>query len=120
MPRFGMLLTASAVASAMAPACSSQPCGEPGFDVVTGTKPIAAVAVSDVACQGVVPSCVSTADAGACDTYYVLPVATGNCHVDVALGDGTAFATDVKIVHPPGGCPGLYPAVAADSVIEAP
>jgi len=122
MPRFGigMLLSASAVASAMNPGCSSDTCGEQGFVVLAGTETISALSVSDVACQGVTPPCVATSDAGSCAKYYVLPIATGNCHVDVDLGDGTVFSTDVDIVKTTNGCPGFYPSIAADSIIEAP
>jgi hypothetical protein len=115
-----MLLAVSAVASSMLASCSTQVCGEQGFDVVAGADAIADVVVSDVACQGVTPPCVAGGDAGACTTYYVLPIATGNCHVDVDLAKGTTFSTDVKIVHGSDGCAGFYPSVAADAIIEVP
>ena len=100
--------------------CADQVCGEQGFDVVATTDPIAQVVASDVACLGVTPPCIASDDAGACTRFYVLPNDTGNCHVDVFLEKGTTFSTDVKIVRGSGSCPGFYPAVAADSIIEVP
>lgn len=88
--------------------------------VTAPTEQIIDVLASDVACTGVVPMCQSQDDAGTCTKYYVLPNATGNCHIDVNLEKGTRFSADVKIINGPQGCPGFYPAVAADSNIEAP
>jgi len=116
----GTIFAASAVASSMLCSCSSPSCGEPGFELIEGSETITGVSVSDVACIDVTPSCLDDDDAGACATYYVLPVATGNCHVDVDLASGTTFATDVKIVRGAGGCAGFYPSLASDAVIEAP
>lgn len=122
MPRFGlgMLSAGSAVAPAMLLSCSPLACSVQGFVVETQTETIGALTVSDVACDGVTPPCQATDDAGACSVFQVLPVATGNCHVDVALANGTTFSTDVKIVHGSTGCSGFYPAISADSVIEVP
>jgi hypothetical protein len=117
----GMLFATSAVASSMLLSCSSPPCGDAGFYLVSTTDPIASVTVSDVACQGVTPPCLASDDAGTCTKYWVLPIATGNCHVEVSLAKGTVFGTDVKINHGNGSCnAGLYPAVSADSIIEVP
>ena len=88
--------------------------------MVAGTETIIDVVTSDVACIGVTPSCVATDDAGACTKYWVLPNDTGNCHVDVDLGNGTRFSADVKIGHGSGSCTGFYPTIAADSIIEVP
>ena len=100
--------------------CSSPVCGEPGFDLVATTDAIVDVALSDVACAGVTASCTETDDGGACTTYYVLPTATGNCHVDVHLAKGTTFSADVKINRGTTDCPGFYPASAADAMIQVP
>jgi hypothetical protein len=119
--RTGMLFATSAVASSMlASSCSDPPCGQEGFDVVAGTEAVLDVLVSDVACNGVVPSCIASDDAGACTKWWVLPNDTGNCHVDVDLGNGTRFSADVKIGHGSGSCTGFYPSIAADSIIEVP
>lgn len=115
-----MLFLASTVACSMTASCADQVCGEQGFDVETSSETIVDVVASDVACLGVTPVCVASDDAGACDTYYVVPTDTGNCHVDVHLAKGTTFSADVKIVRGVSGCPGFFPAVAADSVIEVP
>ncbi len=104
----------------MVMSCSDAPCGQQGFDVVATTDPILDVAVSDVACQNVNASCVASDDAGTCTKYWVLPIATGNCHVDVDLVSGTRFSADVKISHGQGSCTGFYPSIAADAIIEVP
>ncbi len=75
---------------------------------------------SDVACNGVVPTCQAVDDAGTCTKYYVVPIATGNCHIDVDLEKGTRFSDDVEINGGTAGCMGFYPVVAADSNIEVP
>ena len=117
----GMLFATSAVASQMVLSCSDPPCGTQGFYLVSTTDPITTVTVSDVACQGVTPPCLENDDAGTCTKYWVLPIATGNCHVDVTLAKGTVFGTDVKISHGNGSCgAGYYPSVSADSIIEVP
>jgi hypothetical protein len=116
----GMFFAGSAVALTM-PSCSDPPCGTQGFYLVTTTDPVASVTVSDVACQSVTPQCLTMDDAGTCTKYWVLPIATGNCHVDVALVKGTVFGTDVKISHGNGSCSaGFYPSLSADSLIEVP
>jgi hypothetical protein len=115
-----MLFATSAVATSMLASCSDPPCGQQGFDVVATTDPILDVAASDTACNGVTPSCASSDDAGTCTKYWVLPIATGNCHVDVDLANGTRFSADVKISHGPGSCAGFYPSIAADAIIEVP
>lgn len=113
-----MVLAAQAVASSMV-SCSSNVCGEPGMVVTDATQRILDVLASDVACSGVTPSCQSSDDAGVCTEYLVLPVATGNCHIDVDLANGTRFSADVAVVGG-RGCPGFYPAASSDAHIEAP
>jgi hypothetical protein len=104
----------------MVESCADPPCGVQGFYVVATNDAIASVAASDVACQGVTASCALFDDAGACTKYWVLPIDTGNCHVDVDLVKGTVFSADVKIARGSSGCPGFYPSLAADSTIEVP
>jgi hypothetical protein len=114
-----MLFAAQAVASSMT--CSSPPtCGTPGMLVTAPTEQIIDVLASDTACAGVVPNCQATDDAGACTQYYVLPVAAGNCHLDVDLQKGTRFSDDVKVIAGPTGCAGFYPAIGSDSNIVVP
>lgn len=118
--RAGMLLAASAVLSPMLLSCSDPACGQQGFDVVTSTEQIIDVNVSDVACAAVMPPCIAQDDAGTCTKFYVVPIATGNCHVDVDLAKGTRFSADVKIIRGSGSCNGFYTAVAADSIVDVP
>jgi hypothetical protein len=116
-----MLFAGSTVVLTMTPACADPPCGTAGFYVIATSDPIASIAVSDVACQGVTPPCLGTDDAGTCVKYWVLPIANGNCHVDVDLVKGTVFGTDVKVARGNGSCStGYFPTVAADSIIEVP
>jgi hypothetical protein len=115
-----MLLLVSTVACSMLFSCGDEVCGEQGFDVVETSDPIVDVVASDVACLGVTPPCVASDDAGTCARFYVIPTDTGNCHVDVHLAKGTTFSTDVKIVRGSGSCPGFFPAVAADAIVEVP
>ena len=117
-----MLFAGSAVAPlTMLASCSAPPCGTAGFYVIETSDPIASIAASDVACQGVTPPCLGTDDAGTCVKYWVLPIANGNCHVEVDLVNGTVFATDVKVARGNGSCStGYYPTVSADSIIEVP
>jgi len=117
----GMLLCARAVVLSMLACSSDDTCGTPGFDVVATTDEIQSVAVSDVACQNVTPQCQALDDAGVCSTYYVDPIAEGNCHVDVILVNATTFSSDVKIVAGPGTCSDLFfPAAIGDDMIEVP
>ncbi len=116
----GMIFVTQAVAYSMLASCSNDTCGAQGFDVLATSDAIATLAVSDVACQGVTPSCVANDDAGSCAKFYVVPVAQGNCHVDVTLAKGTTFATDVKIVSGSGSCAGFYPSAIGDQMIEVP
>ena len=99
--------------------CSTNVCGEPGMIVTAATQKIVDVLASDVACNGVTPSCQAADDAGTCAEYLVRPVAAGNCHIDLDLANGTRFSADVAVVAG-RGCPGFYPAVASDSHLEAP
>jgi hypothetical protein len=121
----GMLLAARTVASAMSysaaslVSCSSPPCGVPGIVVTAPTEQIIDVLPSDVACDGVVPTCQAEDDAG-CTKYYVLPNAVGNCHIDVDLEKGTRFSTDIDINGGTSSCMGFYPTIAADSNVEVP
>lgn len=106
--------------SAVSVACSGPSiCGKPGMLVTAPTEQIIDVLASDVACNGIVPTCQAEGDA-ACTKYYVLPIATGNCHIDVDLESGTRFSADVEINGGTAGCMGFYPVVAADSNIEVP
>lgn len=116
----GMIFVTQAVACSMLASCESDTCGAPGFDVLATSDAIASLAVSDVACQGVNPSCTAMDDAGTCAKFYVVPVASGNCHVDVTLMKGTTFSTDVKIVSGSGSCQGFFPAAIGDQMIEVP
>ncbi len=77
---------------------------------------VTGVALSGNACDGVTPAC-TKGDAGACSAYAFHPVATGICHVEVALS-GRTFATDVRIVQSMGCCPGLYPDTPGAGSIE--
>jgi hypothetical protein len=116
-----MLFAGSTVALPMTAACSEPSCGTAGFYVVATSDAIASIDVSDVACQGVTPPCLEMDDAGTCAKYWVLPIANGNCHVDVTLVKGTVFGTDVKVARGNGSCNGGYfPTIAADSIIEVP
>ncbi len=117
----GMLFSASTVAISMLACSSDDTCGTPGFDVIEEADEIESVEVSDVACQNVTPQCQQTDDAGSCSTFYVDPIAQGNCHVDVVLVKGTTFSTDVKILAGPGSCSKLFfPAAIGDNMIEVP
>ncbi len=115
-----MLLAAQAVATSIVSCSSNNTCGEPGLVVTAPSEQIIDVLASDVACVNVVPSCQAQDDAGVCTKYYVLPVAIGNCHLDVDLQKGTRFSTDVKIGNGTQACPGFYPDIATDSNIEVP
>jgi hypothetical protein len=115
MGHAGMIVGVFGVASSMT-ACSSNVCGAPGM-VVIANAPIVDVMLSDVACKGVTATCQATDDAGTCTRYYVVPTATGNCHIDVDFS-GHRFSADVTIVNG-SGCPGFYPAHPSDSTIEA-
>jgi hypothetical protein len=116
-----------AVGLAMLPACGSPTqcvsCAEQALHVVVPPAElgqILAVTTSDVACAGAAVSCAVAADGGACEDYRIVPVAKGNCHVDVDLGAGTRFSADVKIVQTTGCCAGLYADPASAAVIEVP
>jgi hypothetical protein len=86
--------------------------------VTAPTEQIIDVLASDTACAGVIPGCLAQGDAG-CTEYQVLPVAEGNCHLDVDLVKGTRFSTDVTVATV-NGCMGFYPVIAANSNIEVP
>lgn len=65
------------------------------------------VALSGAACQGVTAKCAQDSTGG-CLWFTFLPIASGNCHVDVFLRDHT-FTRDITIKNLTGGCcPGLY------------
>jgi len=117
---FGMLSVALAVVTSMT-GCSSNTCGAPGIVITAPTEQIIDVLASDVACAGVMPSCEATDGAGTCTKYLVLPIAAGNCHIDVDLVKGTRFSTDVKVAAGAGSCSAeYYPEIAAQANIEVP
>jgi hypothetical protein len=115
-----MVFAAQAVLTPMLGSCSDPACGEQGVVVTAPTESIVDVLASGSACNGVTPICQSEDDASACTKYWVLPNATGDCHIDVDLAKGTRFSADVTIHHGPGSCDGFYPEVASDSNLEVP
>jgi len=118
----GMFLAALGVVASMPSCfgCSSNTCGQAGISITAPTEQIIDVLVSDVACNGVTPSCEAEGEAGTCTKYLVLPTAAGNCHIEVDLQKGTQFSTDIEVAAGPSGCPGFYPTIAGDSNIEVP
>jgi len=97
-------------------------CANPALFVVVPPAEVGqvqGVVATDVACAGSPVSCASNADGG-CAQYTILPVAKGNCHVDVFLASGTTFSVDVKIVQTTGCCAGLYADPASAATIEVP
>ena len=102
----------------MMSACSTNVCGEPGIVLTVGADPVADVLPSDVACNGVSASC-QVSDAGACTQYYLLPIATGNCHIDVDLTSGKRFSTDLEVVKV-SGCSGFYTNPSSAALVEVP
>ena len=97
-------------------------CANPALFVVVPPAEVGQVldvVATDVACAGSPVSCASNADGG-CAQYTILPVAKGNCHVDVFLASGTTFSVDVKIVQTTGCCAGLYADPASAATIEVP
>ncbi|HSQ67010.1 MAG TPA: hypothetical protein VLM85_27520 [Polyangiaceae bacterium] len=97
-------------------------CTNPALSVVVPQAEVGQVldvVASDVACAGASVTCASTADGG-CPQYTIVPIAKGNCHVDVFLASGTTFSADVKIVQTTGCCAGLYADPASAATIEVP
>ena len=73
----------------------------------TLVQPSNTVAVSGAACQGSSVTCTQNTGNG-CLAYSIVPVAAGNCHVDITLPTHT-FTTDIAVKRTAGCCPGLYP-----------